>query len=762
MTLPNSIEEAREAAEHLRAELNKHNRLYYIEASPEVSDAEYDRLYRDLEILEEKFPELATADSPTKRVGGQPIDGFQQRKHLIPMLSIDDVFELRPEQVEVSGDRKESELIEFYARLQKNLNTDKIPVTIEPKIDGVAASLVYRNGELEYALTRGDGATGDDITENVKTIRVIPLKLPADRAPELLEVRGEVFMPNEAFARLNEELDAAGLKAFVNPRNATAGTLKQLDPKAVAARPLAFLAHTLGAYDGPELESEHAFHSLLDDLGIPRNHPVWNAESLDSLLEAVNELDQKRHSLAYATDGAVVKVLDRAVRQNLGSTSRAPRWAAAYKFLPEQKETVLKTISIQVGRTGVLTPVAELEPVFVSGTTVSRATLHNDEEIARKDVRIGDTVVIEKAGEIIPAVVRVIKEKRPEDSEKFDFFKYVEGKCPSCSAPIAKDEGFVAWRCHNFACPAQAVTAIRHFGSRKALDLDGVGEAVAEKLVETELASSPLDLFDLDLNTLANLKLDPAKLQAGGESKPRRFGEKKAKGLVDSLERARTSPLWRWIFAMGIPQVGESAAKELARLHERFSDLADSPTLETITKIAEHKLEQREISPRNRDNPPADEADKNQRQRKYDELKDAIAVLEETISVNQVSPDVGPVAAKSVLDYLRSEGGMAMRERLRQLNIDPESDNFRPDPNAGVESGGTSFAGKTFVITGTLSEPRDHFKGLVEQRGGKVSGSVSKKTDYLLAGEKAGSKLTKAESLGVPVLNEESFMEMLD
>ena len=360
MTLPNSIEEAREAAEHLRAELNKHNRLYYIEASPEVSDAEYDRLYRDLEILEENFPELATEDSPTKRVGGQPIDGFQQRQHLIPMLSIDDVFELRPEQVEVSGDRKESELIEFYARLQKNLNTDKIPVTIEPKIDGVAASLVYRNGELEYALTRGNGATGDDITENVKTIRVIPLKLPADRAPELLEVRGEVFMPNEAFARLNEELDAAGLKAFVNPRNATAGTLKQLDPKAVAARPLAFLAHTLGAYDGPELESEHAFHSLLDDLGIPRNHPVWNAESLDSLLEAVNELDQKRHSLAYATDGAVVKVLDRAVRQNLGSTSRAPRWAAAYKFLPEQKETVLKTISIQVGRTGVLTPVAEL------------------------------------------------------------------------------------------------------------------------------------------------------------------------------------------------------------------------------------------------------------------------------------------------------------------------------------------------------------------------------------------------------------------
>lgn len=723
----------------LRTELERHNQLYYLSATPEISDAEYDKLFRELEELEAAWPEFDDPESPTRRVGGGAIEGFQQVRHLVPMLSIDDVFELKDAPV------PEAELIEFYKRLQKNLGREEVAVTVEPKIDGVAVALVYRDGKLDYAATRGDGATGDDITHNVRTIRSIPRTL-TDDPPALLEIRGEIFMPNEAFAAMNAERDEAGLPTFANPRNATAGTLKQLDPKIAAKRPLSFLAHGLGAYDGPPLASERDFHALLERCGLPRNHPVHFAAGLDDLLAAVRLIDGARHSLGYGTDGAVIKVLDRAEREKLGFRSRAPRWAAAYKFLPEQKETVLKSVTVQVGRTGVLTPVAELEPVLVSGTTVARATLHNEEEIQRKDIRIGDTVVIEKAGEIIPAVVRVIVEKRPADSQPFSLFAHVEGKCPSCGGPISQEEGFVAWRCTNFECPAQAVSKIRQFASRKALDIEGVGEIVAEALVSRELCRTPLDLFGLQETDLATLNL-------GTEDEPRRFGEKNAAKVIEGLARARRQPLSRWLFAMGVRQVGESAARELSRLHPSLTALAASPVLGPLAEITALEAERKRVSPRNKELPPADEDDKRQRQQRHDELKARIEALKGELQPYQVSPDVGPVVAESMVSFFASEAGAHVLEKMAALQIDPRSDNYLPLP-AAADRSELPFAGKTFVITGTLSMGRDEMKRLLEAKGAKVSGSISASTDYLLSGEGGGSKRDKAEKLGVKVISE--------
>ena len=703
----------------LRKEISRHDRLYYQEATPEISDAEYDALFRELEDLEKANPDLYDPNSPTQRVGGAPLSAFEQREHLLPMLSIDDLF-------------AESEVGEFFARLQKGLGLEKIPLTVEPKIDGVACSLVYRNGELEYALTRGDGSRGDDITSNVRTIHAIPLKL--ENAPALLEVRGEIFMPSEGFAKLNEQRDEAGLATFANPRNATAGTLKSLDPKVVAARPLAFLAHGLGAHEGAGIENEDEFRALLDRFEIPRNQPVWYVDTLAGVLDAIRELDVQRHSLSYGTDGAVIKVPDFGQRETLGFTSRAPRWAAAFKYPPEQVETLLRDITIQVGRTGVLTPVAELTPVLVSGTTVSRATLHNQEEIERKDVRIGDTVVVEKAGEIIPSVVKVVLEKRPADSAPYHLPSALNHQCPSCHGPIEQAEGFVAWRCVNFACPAQAVTSITHFAARKALDLDGLGESVAIKLVETGLASSPLDLFKLSEEDLSGLLLDPAKSAEGLTiSKERRFGQKRAATLIASLEKARIEmPLSRWLFAMGITQVGESASKELSRLHEKLSDLADSQIVADLADLPD--FEELSKSKRKKENHP--------RLKNY-----------------QIDDNLGPVAAQHLRSFFQSEAGQTVLAKLRELGIDPKSNNFAPDPAAAME--GLPLAGKTFVVTGTLSAPRPEFQKLIEANGGKVSGSISAKTDYLLVGEGGGSKRTKAESLNVPIIGEEEFQALI-
>lgn len=746
---------AADRIQQLRSELERHNRLYYTDANPEISDAEYDKLYRELEELEAKHPEFGDPNSPTKRVGGAPLDSFQQVRHLVPMLSIDDVFELKDAEV------PEAELIDFYKRLQKGLGREQVAVTVEPKIDGVAASLVYREGKLAYAATRGDGTTGDDITNNVRTIRSVPLALQ-DGAPTLLEVRGEIYMPNEAFAAMNAEREEAGLPTFVNPRNASAGALKQLDPKEVAKRPLAFLAHGLGAYEGPDLASESDFHDLLDRMGIPRNKPVIIAGNLEEVLEAIRRLESHRHELGYGTDGAVVKVLDRAERAKLGYTSRAPRWAAAYKFLPEQKETLLKEITIQVGRTGVLTPVAELDPVFVSGTTVSRATLHNEEEIQRKDVRIGDTVVIEKAGEIIPAVVRVVMEKRPADAKPFSLLEHVGGVCPSCGGPVSKEEGFVAWRCSNFECPAQAVSKIRQFASRKALDIEAVGGIVAEALVNRGLCRTPLDLFTLDQERLASLNL-------GSDEEPRRFGEKNGGKVIEALEMSRQKPLARWLFAMGIRQVGESAAKELARLHESLRDLAHiegdevvcSAILKAIHGAATKEAAAKKISPSNKENPPANEEEKKERKEAHNALKAEAAELKKSIASYKVSADVGQVVAESVLAFFESEAGKHVLERMAGLGIDPKSENYLPKLEE-ADLSELPLAGKTFVITGTLSMDRDEMKRFLESKGAKVSGSISAKTDYLLAGEGGGSKRDKAETLGVKVIGEEELKVLLD
>ncbi len=753
-----------ERIHELRSSLDHHNHLYYNKAAPEITDAEYDKLFRELEELEKQHPELHDANSPSLRVGGAPIDGFQQIEHAVPMLSIDDLFELSPEAVDKltkeevakSGAQcAEHELRLFYQRLQKNLKRENIAVTVEPKIDGVAVSLLYRDGKLAYAATRGDGQAGDDVTHNVRTIRSIPLELKALEAkmmvPSLLEVRGEIFMPNEAFAGLNAERDEAGLPTFANPRNSAAGTLKLLDSKIVAQRPLAFLAHGLGAYEGTPLETEHQFHDLLECLGIPGNQPILTASTLDEVLQAVAQINHDRQALDYGTDGAVIKVLNRAEREQLGFTSRAPRWAAAYKFLPEQKETTLNNIIIQVGRTGVLTPVAELTPVLISGSTVSRATLHNQDEIDRKKIQIGATVLIEKAGEIIPAVVKVTK--AVAGVPVFSIFDHVAGKCPSCSGPISQEEGFVAWRCTNFECPAQAVTGIKHFSARKALDLDGLGEIVAEALVRHGHCTTPLDLFKLTEDTLANLNL-------GTEEAPRRFGEKNATKVLSALEAAKSKPLHRWLFAMGIRQLGESAAKELSRIFLKFSELTTNPLLSEIAEkgTKENWIKAYPVSPKKES---ISKSEKIRRQEIVSDYKPVITRLTEKLAPYNISPDLGGVAALNVLNYFQSEAGEQVIKRLSSLNIDPISDNYLPTASE-ADLSALPLSGKTFVITGTLSMDRNDAKELIESKGGKVSNSISAKTHYVLAGEGGGSKKANAEKIGVPVIDETMFNQLLE
>lgn len=696
---------ARTRIAELTAELERHNRLYYVDSAPVISDREYDALYRELEKLEAQWPDHISPNSPTHRVGGAPIDAFRQITHAVRLMSLDNTY-------------SEGEVAEFYQRMVRLTGRERIATVIEPKVDGVAVSICYENRELKYAATRGDGAVGDDVSMNIRTIKRLPLTLPAG-APGLLEVRGEVFMPNESFRRLNDEREAAGEQRFANPRNATAGTLKQLDPKIASKRPLDIIFHGLGQAEGVELETIMDFHALLDRMRLRKADRVWRADDLAGILTAIHELDAVRHSLPYETDGAVVKVASVAMQHAVGSTAKSPRWAMAYKFEPERAETVLRRITVQVGRTGVLTPVAELDPVLVSGSTVARATLHNDEEIQRKDIRVGDTVIIEKAGEVIPAVIEVVMARRPANAQPFNLYEHIGGKCPSCGAPVIKEEGFVAWRCVNFACPARAATQLKHFASRRMLDIEGVGDIVADKLVERGMVRTPLDLFDVSEEALAALNL-------GTEEEPRIFGAKNAAKVITGRERARTLPLHRWLFAVGIPDVGESAARELARLHRNFAELADSPILKELAQLKKGKAKD--------DNP--------------------------MLAPYQIAQEVGQIAAAHVLDFFQSAGGRTMLEKLNTLGIDPQPDNYAPQPQPAA-GGSSAFAGTTWVITGTLSEPRPVFEQLIRQHGGKTSGSVSKSTSYLLAGEEAGSKLTKAQQLGVKILNEADFRRML-
>ncbi|MBQ5664259.1 MAG: NAD-dependent DNA ligase LigA [Akkermansia sp.] len=736
--------------------VRRNNELYYAQAQPEISDAEYDALYREIEDIEREHPEFITPESPTQRVGNDLSEGFRKVTHPAPMQSIDDIFEHKPE----SGE-PDAELVEFYQRLGNSLGQDAPLVTVEPKIDGCAVTLLYRKGRLAYAATRGDGRTGDDITANVRTIRSVPFTLPAG-APELLEVRGEIYMPSADFDALNAERDADGLPAFANPRNATAGTIKLLDAEEVARRPLRFLAHGIGVYEGAPLRTTADFTGLLDRMGIPRNQPVIYAATLEECRAAVQQVNVLRRELGYGTDGAVIKLDAFALRESLGSTARAPRWAAAFKYLPEQKETVLRGISIQVGRTGVLTPVAELEPVQLSGTTVSRATLHNQDEIERKDIRIGDTVLMEKSGEIIPAVVHVVKEKRPADAVPYSLYDAVGGVCPSCGAPIAQEEGQVAWRCTNFTCPAQAAMRTTYFCRREALDIENLGGTVAEALVNRGYITTPLDLFTLTVEQLGALNL-------GTDDEPRRFGEKNAAKALAALENARTLPLERWLTAFGIPTIGTVTARTCAKYHRNLAELAGGDFLPLLVQLEDGVERYNSLNPKARANKGSDKEELLAQQAGLKEQLDTAAapysargyVALEADGANKLkfTNPLGAASTRKLLAYFNSSAGQTVLSTLTGMGINPASAGFIENMNNQAEG---PLSGKTFVLTGALSRPRPEFEKLIAAAGGKATGSVTKNTTYLVAGEGGGSKRDKAAKLGIPVIGEEELIAMLE
>jgi DNA ligase (NAD+) len=704
----------------LRDEIRKHDRRYYEEAAPTISDREYDRLYKELVDLEAKFPDLVTPDSPTQRVGGKPLQAFAQIQHRVPMLSLDNTY-------------SEDEVANFYKRITRLLPDEKIPVVIEPKVDGVAVSVMYETGRLKYAATRGDGLVGDDITQNIKTIRSVPHQLRG-AAPKLFEVRGEAYLDRDGFKKLNKEREAAGLPLFANPRNAAAGSLKHLDPKIAAQRPLGIVFYGTGATEGVDVDLHSEVFRLFKRLGLPTHENWWLADSIEKILDAIRKLDRIRHDFPYETDGAVIKVDALEQRERLGFTAKSPRWAIAYKYAAERVETKLLDIKVQVGRTGILTPVAVLEPVLVSGSTVSRATLHNEDEIKRKDIRIGDTVVIEKAGEVIPAVVEVVKSKRPRNAKPFDFLKHIHGKCPVCGGEVRRDPEFVAWRCENIRCPAQATRRLEFFAARGALDIESIGGIVADKLVERGLVREPLDLFELKAAQLAKLNLST-------EENPRVFGEKNATKAIQSIERARSFPLSRWLFALAIPDVGKTTATDLARFHETIEDVANSKLLRDVLAYHESKGDKqaaKEIAERL--------------------IKSGFAEPSKS-KINKhggIVTEVGPVVAKSVLDFFGSAEGKKILQRMKQLQIHPKTEKVSAKKMAELP-----LAGKTFVLTGTLpSMTREEATEKIEARGGHVSGSVSKKTDYVLAGAEAGSKLDKAKELGVRVIDEKEFRKL--
>ena len=736
----------RERYEELCHIVRHNNELYYAKATPEITDAEYDRLYREIEEIEGRHPEYRTAESPTQRVGNDLSEGFAKVRHPVPMLSIDDVFEHKPQ----AEHETDEELVNFYERLCQSLGDPAPHVVVEPKIDGCAVTIMYRGGKLSYAATRGDGSEGDDITANVRTIQSVPQQLPPS-APRTLEVRGEIYMPSAQFDELNAHRDAEGLPVFANPRNATAGTIKLLDAAEVARRPLRFLAHGMGAYDGKPLRNTDDYERLLSEMQIPYNKPILHGHNLDELRAAVKEMDKLRRELGFGTDGAVVKLDDYARRDELGATARAPRWAAAFKYLPEQKETKLLGITVQVGRTGVLTPVAELMPVLISGSTVSRATLHNQDEIARKDIRIGDTVLVEKAGEIIPSVVKVIEGKRPDDAARYNLVEAVSGVCPSCGA----------WRCTNFACPAQAVTRTSYFCSRAALDIENLGGVVAEALVNRGMIHSPLDLFRLSQTELGALNL-------GTSEEPRRFGEKNAAKAIDSLEKARKLPLERWITAFGIPSIGTVTAREVAKYHRDMQELAESAYLRSLVELEDHIARYNKLNPSSPTNKGKDKTElENQRAELSQKIEQTSApytargyLTIEPVGQNGlrlVNP-IGSVSCRKLRAYLASAAGQLVLTTLRELGINPASDCYA---ESFVDEVQGPLAGLTFVLTGSLSVPRDEMERRIASAGGKAAASVTKKTNYLVAGEGGGSKRDKATKLGIPVIDESTLLRMM-
>jgi DNA ligase (NAD+) len=671
----------------LREQISDYDYRYYVLDAPIVPDAEYDRLFRELQALEAQHPELVTPDSPTQRIGGKVLDGFAAVRHAVPMLSI-----------RTETDISDDGAIAFDARVRRELGLNKstsdaaIEYCCELKFDGLAINLRYERGVLVQAATRGDGETGEDVTQNVRTIHCIPLHLRGCDA-EVLEVRGEVYMARKDFERYNERQREHGLPALVNPRNGAAGSIRQLDPALAARRPLSFFAYGLGEVRSWTIPATHsALLDALEQMGVPVNGERAVAQGAQGLVEFHRRIAAKRDQLPFDIDGVVYKVNNLALQAQLGFVTREPRWAVAHKFPAEEQITVVRGIDIQVGRTGKLTPVAKLEPVFVGGTTVSNATLHNEDETRRKDVRIGDTVIVRRAGDVIPEVVGVVLERRPADAGKpFDLFHLLHGHCPVCGSAIVREEGGVDWRCSGgLFCPAQRKQALLHFAGRRALDIDGLGDKLVDQLVDHGIVGTPADLYDqrkLNLPALAGLE---------------RMGEKSANNLLEAIAHSRDTTLARFIYALGIRNVGEATAKDLARHFGKLKNLLH-----------------------------ADEA-----------------------QLQQV-PDVGPVVAQSIVAFLAEKHNVDVIQALLDSGVAPKETEGEPAQQLPL-------AGKTFVLTGTLGMAREEAKEKLEALGAKVAGSVSKKTDYVVAGAEAGSKLDKARELGVAVLDEQQFMALLE
>ena len=666
----------REKLESLRDQIRHHNYRYHALDDPEIPDIEYDRLMRELQSLESENPELVTPDSPTQRVGDAPIGTFGTVRHELPMLSLGNAF-------------SEDELHEFHRRVLDKLELDdqtELIYAAEPKLDGAAVSLLYEDGVLVQGATRGDGTTGEDITHNVRTIESIPLKLLGKTYPARLEVRGEVFMPKAGFNAYNERARLAGEKTFVNPRNAAAGSLRQLDPKLTAGRPLDMYAYSVGVATGGTLPSRHS--EIIDQLqewGIkvcPERRVVSGAEGC---LEFYKNIGDRRASLSYEIDGVVYKVDSLAMQAELGFVSRAPRWSIAHKFPAQEELTEVEAVEFQVGRTGAVTPVARLNPVFVGGVTVSNATLHNIDELHRKDVRVGDTVIVRRAGDVIPEVASVILGRRPEGTRRIQLPK----KCPVCKSHVEREDGGTVARCTGgLFCAAQRAEALKHFVSRRALDIEGFGAKLVEQLVASDRLKTPADIFQLTAEELSGLD---------------RMGEKSAENLMASIETSKSTTLARFLFALGIREVGEATAASVAGHFGKLSNL-EAATDEELQNVA----------------------------------------------------DVGPVVAARIKAFFDEQHNLDVITRLQEYGIEwPES-----EPLVTAEEG--ILSGKTFVITGTLpTMTRDEAKEAIQLAGGKVTGSVSSKTDYLVAGEKAGSKLTKAEKLEVTVLDETGLRKLI-
>lgn len=660
---------AEKRIQDLRSEIARHDELYFRRGAPEISDFEYDALKQELLDFEAKFPQFAAADSPSILVGDDRLDEFSSYRHRQPMSSLDNTY-------------SQEELRAFYQRQVKAFGKDDLAYVVEPKIDGVAVSLTFEDGKFVRAVTRGNGIEGDDITQNVRTIRSLPHRLSGGRVPAIIEIRGEIYLTTEEFERINREREEEGFALYANPRNLAAGTVKLLDPREVAKRNLEIVLYGRGYCEPMVFRFQHEVHEAIAEWKLPTVDKFWVKHGFDEVWQSVEELDSLRHSFGYETDGAVIKLDSIAQQEEAGSTSKAPRWAIAYKFAPERAESLVRGISVQVGRTGALTPVAELEPVLLAGTTVSRATLHNADEIARKDVRVGDCVLVEKAGEIIPAVVEVVKEKRPAGAEPFRFPE----KCPVCETETVRLPGEAATRCPNLSCPAQVRRRIQFFASRQCMDIEGLGEAVVDQLVDRELIRSIPDLYELKPEDLLPLE---------------KFAERSSEKLVQAIEASKERELWRLIHGLGIQHIGATAAKDLAHATGDLERLAS-------------------------------------------------ATEEELMAID----GIGEITARSVRAYFQAPENAEMVRRLKEAGLMMREERG--------ETGATPLQGKTFVLTGRLPTlTRDEAAAKIEAAGGRVASSVSKKTDYVLAGEEAGSKLEKARRLGVAVIGEEDLEGLL-